>query len=192
MPVATEFAVLAVNSANPIRSLSIYELRQIFSGRIRNWKEVGGLDMPILLLGRDQSSDVRSLVDEEIMGDASFASTITLLPTNAAVLTTVAGEPRALAFCDVDLHAQAKIKLLGVRQSSTAEAIEPTGDNLRAHRYVLSRTLYFYFAGAPKGELAKFAEWVLRPEGQLVVEAVGLYPLGSADREQVRARLKKP
>ena len=192
IPVATEFAVIAVNSANPIRALSIYDLRAILSGRIKNWKEVGGNDAPIVLFGRDESSEVRNMIDEEFMGDAAFAPSISALPTNSAVLTVVARDSRALAFCDVDLHPQAGVRLIGIKASATAEAIEPTGDNIRAHRYTLARTLYFYFAGPPGTQLLKFADWVLSSEGQLVVEAAGLYPLGSADREEARARLRKP
>jgi len=192
IPVATEFAVIAVNSANPIRALSVHDLRSILSGRVKNWKEVGGNDAPVVLFGRDESSEVRNLIDEEFMGDAAFAPSITTLPTNSAVLTAVARDSRVLAFCDVDLHPQPRVRLIGIRPSASGEAIEPTGDNIRAHRYTLSRTLYFYFAGPPGTQLLKFADWVLSPEGQLVVEAAGLYPLGSADREEARARLRKP
>jgi phosphate transport system substrate-binding protein len=192
IPVATEFAVIAVNSANPIRALTVYNLRSILSGRVKNWKQVGGNDAPITIFGRDQSSEVRNLIDEEFMGDAAFSPSITSLSTNSAVLSAVAGDSRALAFCDFDLHPQPGVRLIGIKASASGEAIEPTGDNIRAHRYTLSRTLYYYFAGPPSAKLMKFADWVLSSEGQLVVEAVGLYPLGSADRQEARLRLRKP
>ena len=96
IPIATEFAAIAVNSSNPVRELSIYDLRQIFSGAVRNWKAVGGNDAPIHLYGRDNSSEVRSLVNEEILGDASFADSVNFLSTNAAVLSAVAADPNAV------------------------------------------------------------------------------------------------
>jgi len=192
IPVATEFAVIAVNSANLIRALSVYDLRSILSGRVKNWKQVGGSDAPIVIFGRDESSEVRNLIDEEFMGDAAFSPSITALSTNSEVLSAVAGDARAIAFCDVDLHPPRGVRLIGIKASASSEAIEPTGDNIRAHRYTLSRTLYYYFAGPPSPKLLKFADWVLSPEGQLVVEAVGLYPLGSADREEARLKLRKP
>jgi len=191
IPVATEFAVIAVNSANPVRTLSVFDLRMILSGQIKNWKQVGGKDAPIRLLGRDESSEARNLIDEEFMGDASFSSTIKELRTNSAVLSSIATDPAALAYCDVDLHPPRGVRFIGIKASASSEGIEPTGENIRSHRYTLSRTLYFYFAGPPSPELMKFAEWVLSPEGQLVVKAVGLYPLGSVDREQARLRLEK-
>lgn len=189
IPVATEFAVIAVNTANPIRALTTFELRAVLSGQIKNWKQVGGYDAPIHLLGRDETSEVRNLIDEEFMGDANFSGAIKILPTNTAVMAAVANDPSALAFCDVDLHPPRAVRLIGIKASVSSEAIEPTGENIREHKYMLSRTLYFYFAGAPSPELTKFAAWVVSSEGQLVVEAVGLYPLGSVDREEARQRL---
>jgi phosphate transport system substrate-binding protein len=190
IPVATEFAVIAVNAANPVHAISAYDLRLILSGQVKNWKQVGGKDAAIHLLGRDRNSDVRNLIDEEFMGDASFSGAIKEFPTNAAALAAVAGDVNALAFCDVDLHPQRGVRLVGIKASTTGEAIEPTGENIRAHKYTLSRTLYFCFAGPPAPELTRFTAWVLSPEGQLVVEAVGLYPLGSADREGARLKLE--
>jgi len=190
IPVATEFAVIAVNAANPVHAISVYQLRLVLSGQIRNWKQVGGNDSAIHLLGLDQNSDIRNLFDEEVMGDASFSGAIKEFPTNTAVLTAVAGDVNALAFCDVDLHPQRGVRLVGIKASAAGEPIEPTGENIRAHRYTLSRTLYFYFAGAPSPELARFAAWVVSSEGQLVVEAVGFYPLGPGDREAARLRLE--
>lgn len=192
IPVATEFAVIAVNSENPVRALSIYDLRAIFSGRVKNWKQVGGKDAPIAIFGLDDSSEVHNMMDEEVLGDAPFSSSLTALSSNSAVLSAVAADSRAIAFCRVELRPQPGVRLIGVKPSESAEAIEPTGDNIRAHRYTLSRTLYFYFAGAPAPELLKFAEWVVSSEGQLVVEAVGLYPLGAADREKARLKLRGP
>src|SRR5215467_11427080 len=98
MPVATEFAVIAVNSANPVKAISLFDLRMILSGQIKNWKQVGGKDLPIRIYGRDEDSGVRSMIDEDFMGDASFTSSIKALPTNSAVLAAVAGDPEAIAF----------------------------------------------------------------------------------------------
>ena len=190
IPVTTEFAVIAVNRTNPVQSISVYDLRLILSGQIKNWKQVGGKDAPIRLFGRDSTSEVRNLIDEEFMGDASFSGAIKEFSTNTAVLAAVAGDGNALAFCDVDLRPQRLVRLVGIKPSASAPAVEPTGENIRAHKYTLSRTLYFYFAGTPSSEVTRFAAWVLSPEGQLVVEAVGLYPLGSADREEARVKLE--
>lgn len=191
VPIATEYAAIVVHSSNRVHAISIYDLRQILSGSMRNWKDVGGNDSPIRLYGLDSNSEVRNLLDEQVLGEASFTSSIGSLASNAAVLSTVASDPLALGFCNVDLHTQLPIRYLGIKPSVAAEAIEPTGDNIRAHRYKLSRILYYYFAGRPSTELSAFTEWVLSSEGQLVVEAVGFYPLGQADREQARRILRE-
>lgn len=189
IPVASEFAVIAVHATNPVQALTLYELRMILSGQVKNWKQVGGKDMAIRLVGRDQTSEVRNLIDEEFMGDASFSDAIEALPTNTAVISAVANDPGALAFCDIDLHPKRGVKFLGIKASAAGEAIEPTGENIRTHRYTLIRTLYYYVAGTPTNDETRFLDWVLSQEGQLVVEAVGFYPLGSAAREEARVRL---
>lgn len=191
IPVATEFAVIAVNADNPVHALSLYDLRMILSGQTKNWKQVGGYDVAIHLYGPDETSEVRHMIDEEVMGEASFSGAIKILPNNPAVISAVAEDPGALAFCDMDPHPQHAVRLIGIKTSMSSEAIEPTGENLRSHRYTLSRTLYFYLAGEPSADVKRFTEWVLSSEGQLVVEAVGMYPLGSADREAARQRLQK-
>ena len=61
----------------------------------------------------------------------------------------------------------------------------------KLRKYMLVRPLYFYFAGKPQGELLKFAEWVLSPEGQLVVDSVGYFPLSSAEREASHFRCRR-
>ena len=89
------------------------------------------------------------------------------------------------------MRPDAHVRFLGIRASASDTAIAPTGDAIRAKKYMLVRPLYFYFAGKPSVEMMRFAEWVLSPEGQLVVEAVGFFPLSSTEREVGREALAK-
>src|SRR5262249_5201262 len=121
IPVASEFAVIAVNVGNPVRALTLYELRMILSGQVKNWKQVGGKDLAVHLVGRDQSSEVRNMIDEEIMGDASFSDGIQPFSTNSSVITAVTADPGALGFCDIDLHPQRGVRFLGIKASAAGE-----------------------------------------------------------------------
>lgn len=191
--VATEVAGIAVNQANPLKELSLFQLRQVLSGSVKNWKQVGGIDAPIKIYGRDDTCGVRAFLEEEFMGDESVSSSARTFPTNAALLAAVSHDNDAIGFGSVELSPADRVRFLAIKPSSSAEAIAPTGDAIRANRYVLVRPLYFYFAGSPKGELLHFAEWVLSTEGQLVVESVGYFPLKSTEREaghQVLAEAK--
>ena len=182
--VATEIAGIEVNSANPVKELSLFQLRQILSGSVKNWKQFGGRDAPITIYGCDDSSGVRAFLEEEFMGDEGISSSAKTFPTNSAVLAAVAQDPQGIGFGTVESRANSKVRFLGIKASANGEAIAPTGDTIRAKQYKLVRPLFFYFAGAPQGELLRFAKWVLTPEGQLVVESVGYYPLTAAEREE--------
>ena len=184
LQVATEVAGIAVETANPIRELSLYDLRQVLSGNVKNWKQVGGRDAPITIYGRDDTSGVREFLEDEFMGDLSISSSAKTFPTNARMWEALSNDPNGIGFGTVEMGVQAGARFLSVKPSATGEAVAPTGDAIRARRYKLTRPLYFYFAGVPTGDAAQFAEWVLTPEGQLVVESQGYYPLTSAEREE--------
>ena len=95
-----------------------------------------------------------------------------------------------VAFGTAEMRPDAHPRFLGIKASS-GTAIGPTGDAIRSKKYMFVRPLYFYFAGRPQGDLMRFAEWTLSPEGQLVVEAVGYFPLSSTEREAGREALSK-
>jgi len=183
LQVATEIAGIAVNSANPVKDLSLFQLRQVLSGEVKNWKQVGGKDAPIVVYGRDDSSDVRAFLEEEFMGDASISNSTKLFATNSALFSALAQDPGGVAFGTAELRPGDKVRFLGIKASDAGEADAPTGEAIRRKRYKLVRPLFFCFAGKPSGEVLHFAQWAISPEGQLVVEAVGYYPLSSSERE---------
>jgi phosphate transport system substrate-binding protein len=189
--VATEVAGIAVNQANPLKELSLFQLRQVLSGSAKNWKQVGGIDAPITIYGRDDTCGVRAFLEEEFMGDESISSSTKTFPTNSALLAAVSHDKDAIGFGSVELSPTDRARFLAIKPSSSAEAVAPTGDAIRANTYMLVRPLYFYFAGPPNGEILRFADWVLSPEGQLVVESVGYFPLKGAEREAGRQALSE-
>jgi phosphate transport system substrate-binding protein len=182
LQVATEIGGIAVNSSNPVEELSLFQLRQVLSGEVKNWKKLGGQDAPIVIYGRDDDCDVRSFLEEEFMGDVGISSSTKLFPTNSALFAALAQDPNGIGFGTVESVSNGKVRFLAVKTSEAAIAIPPTGDTIRAKQYKLIRPLYFCFAGTPDGDMNRFAQWVLSTEGQLVVEAVGYYPLSSVER----------
>jgi ABC-type phosphate transport system substrate-binding protein len=84
----------------------------------------------------------------------------------------------------VDPRLNPHVRFVAIKASASGEGVLPTTDAIHSKRYKLVRPLYFYFAGAPSGDLLKFAQWVLSPDGQLVVEAAGYYPLSAAKRDE--------
>lgn len=189
IPVATEVVGILVHPSNPIRELSIFDLRQILSGAVKNWKQVGGNDAPIKIYGRDDSSDSREFIEGEFMGTEGIASSATTFPKNSSLYSAVAQDKNGIGFGTVNLGLSPKVRFLAIKASSSGAAVSPGTENIREHRYPLARPLYYVFAGEPSGEVQRFAAWVLSAQGQLVVEAAEFWPLGPADREQGKTLL---
>jgi phosphate transport system substrate-binding protein len=189
IPVATEVAGILVHPSNPIHELSIFELRQILSGSVKNWKQVGGNDAPINIYGRDNSSDFREFIEAEFMGDESIAPSASAFAGNFELYAAVARDKNGIGYGGVNLTLNPNVRFLAIKVSSSGAGVQPTTENIRDHRYPLIRPLYYIFAGKPSGEIQRFGEWVLSAQGQLVVEAAELWPLGQADREQGKTLL---
>jgi phosphate transport system substrate-binding protein len=189
IPVATEVAGILVHPSNPVHELSIFDLRQILSGTVKNWKQVGGNDAPIEIYGRDDSSDTREFIEAEFMGDEGIASSAATFPKNSALYAAVARDKNGIGYGSVNLGLNPNVRFVAIKASSSGAAVSPTTENIREHRYPLMRPLYYIFAGEPSGELQRFGEWVLSAQGQLVVEAAEFWPLGPMDREQGKTLL---
>jgi phosphate transport system substrate-binding protein len=184
IPVAMEVSGILVHPSNPIHELSIFDLRQILSGTVKNWRQVGGSDAPIKIYGRDDSSDTREFIEAEFMGDEGVASSAITFSKNSALYTAVARDKNGIGYATVNLALNPKVRFIAIKASSSGTAVSPTTQSIREHRYPLMRPLYYIFAGEPSGEAQRFVEWVLSAQGQLVVEAAEFWPLGPTDRGQ--------
>lgn len=189
IPVAMQVAGILVHPSNPVHELSIFDLRQILSGTVKNWKQVGGSDAPITVYGRDDTSDTREFIEEEFMGDEGIAGSAVKFSKNASLYAAVARDKNSIGFATVDLSLSSKVHFLGIKASSSGAAVVPTTENIKEHRYPLARPIYLILAGEPSGELQRFAEWALSVQGQLVVEAMEFWPLGAPDREKGKTLL---
>jgi len=187
LPVAVDGLAVYVHETNPIEELSLPQLKAIYTGAVKNWKEVGGRDARILLYSRENNSGTYVYFKEHVLENADYYPTAQTLPGTAAVINAVSKDPRGLGYGGI---AYGKgIKHLRVKKDANSPAIDPTMENVLAARYPISRHLYWYFAGAPTGDLKNFAEWVVSKDGQTVVENVGYYPLSEKDRLASVAKL---
>jgi phosphate transport system substrate-binding protein len=183
IPVATEVAGILVHPANPVHELSIFDLRQILSRTVKNWKQVGGYDAPIRIYGRDASSDIREFIQEEFMGDESISSSAETFPKNTGLYDAVAKDKNGIGYGTVNMGLNPNVRFVAIRASSSGAAVSPTTENVLEHLYPLTRPLYYIFTGRPSGNVQQFGQWVLSGHGQLVVEAIEYWPLGPLDRE---------
>ncbi len=187
LPVAVDGLAVYVHQSNPVRELSLEQLRGIYTRAIRNWKQVGGKDERILLYGRENSSGTYVYFKEYVLKKADYYPTVQTLPGTAAVINAVAKDPRGIGYGGIAYAAG--VKAIKVKKDAATPGVEPTLENVLAGRYPISRYLYWYMAGQPTGDVKAFAQWVVSKEGQEVVEKVGYYPLNEKDRLASAAKL---
>lgn len=186
--VALDALAVYVHQDNPVQSLTIPQLRRIFRGEARNWSEVGGPDMPIVLYSRENNSGTYAYFKEHVLEDQDFAQSAQTLPGTAAVINAVSRDRSGIGYGGIG-YAEG-VKTLAVAATDGGEAIAPSMENATSGRYPLARYLHMYTVGAPSGLAAQFIEWVRTAEGQELVEATGFYPLpaeGAPRAEQAAA-----
>jgi phosphate transport system substrate-binding protein len=174
--VAVDGLSIYVSAESPVKELSVEQLEGIFTGKIKNWKEVGGSDAPITIYSRENSSGTYEFFKEHVLQGKDFASSAQTMPGTAAVLQAVAKDKNGIGYGGAAYGAGAKH--LPIKLSANEPAIEPTEENVLGQKYPIWRYLYVYVNPAlDKGDIAAYLNWIRSDEGQKVVKEVGYFPL---------------
>ena len=177
-PVTTEVArdgvVIIVNTGNKVADISKEQLGKVYAGEITNWKDLGGADAPIVLLGRDSSSGTYSFINDEVLAKLPnkpvFAKSTRNLQSSQAIVDEVSKNPNAIGYVGLG-YENASIKPINVG------GITASVDTVLDGTYPLSRGLNMISNGDPTGAGAAYIQWLLGPDGQKVVTDQGFVPL---------------
>jgi phosphate transport system substrate-binding protein len=173
--VALDGIAVYLNKENPVTTLSLAQLKGIYTGAITNWKEVGGPDHRIILYGRENNSGTYAFFKEHVLDKEDSADVTQTLPGTAAVVNAVSKDKYGIGYGGI---AWAKgVKYAAVKKDDHSPAIEPNIETVSSGAYPISRELYWFFNGAPTGEMKALANWVLSAEGQKLAEEMGYIPL---------------
>ncbi len=174
IPCAKDGITVYINKTNAVSELSIQQLSDIFSGKVTNWKQVGGKDAPIKLYGRENSSGTYVFFQEEVVkGD--YAPSCQSLPGTAAVVNAVLKDINGIGYGGA-AYAEG-IKISKVKKDANSPAYEANAENIKKGLYPISRYLYMYTTNRPTGEIKEFIDWILTPDGQKMVTEVGYFPV---------------
>jgi phosphate transport system substrate-binding protein len=174
--VALDGLSIYVNESNSIQELSLEQIEGIFTGRIKNWKQVGGNDTPITLYSRENSSGTYEFFKEHVLKGKDFAASAQTLQGTAQVIQNIAKEKNGIGYGGGAYGAG--VKHLKVKKEEDSPAIEPTEETVVNGTYPIWRYLYIYVNPAlDKGEVASYLTWIRSDDGQKVVKDVGYYPL---------------
>jgi phosphate transport system substrate-binding protein len=158
-----DVVAVVVQRTNPVDALTMAQLRGIFAGEIRNWKEVGGRDEPIVVVTSPKGSGMRAAAQELILGEKPF--------TAAEVVSGVVGQadqqvsmfPAGITAVSLSMVDNERVK------SVLVDGIAPTAANVSAGRYPLAKPLALVTHGQPKGQLERFILFSLSPRGQSIL-----------------------
>jgi phosphate transport system substrate-binding protein len=174
-PIARDGLSVYLNAANPVKELTIAQIRDIYTGRITNWKQVGGRDASIILYSRENSSGTYQYFKDNVLAGKDFSPRAQTLQGTAAVVNAVAKDANGIGYGGA---AYAKgIKFAAVKKDDKSPAILPTLDTVRTGQYPISRFLYLYTRVKPSKEMKAFLDWATGPEGQQIVTKVGYFPV---------------
>lgn len=175
VPVAKDGLSVFLHESNPVKDLSIEQLKGIYTGTITNWKQVGGRDATIILYGRENSSGTYGFFKDNVLAGRDFAANCQTLPGTAAVVNAVSRDPNGIGYGGA---AYTKgVRDCAVRKDAKSPAIMPTAATVHDGSYPLTRYLYYYLRKPAQGDVKKFLAWVLSPAGQKLAVDVGYYPL---------------
>ncbi|MBS1148924.1 MAG: phosphate transporter substrate-binding protein, partial [Myxococcaceae bacterium] len=171
--VAKDGVAFYVNASNPLKSLTMDQLKKIYLGELTNWKDVGGPDKQIVVFSRENSSGTYVFVKDNLLGGEDFAASAQTLPGTAAVVNAVAKEKFGIGYGGAAYAKGVRDLLIKVG----SDEIGPSLENVKSGKYPLARDLYFYLRGKPSADAKALIDFCLSPEGQAIVTKVGYYPV---------------
>jgi len=166
--VARDGIAVVVNPANRITDLTLQQVRDIFNGKIRNWKDVGGADALLTVVSREAGSGTRSSF-EQIVTDITLTKDALIQDSNGTIRETVANDANALGYLS---HGLLNPKIKAVRINGQ----ECTNETIAAGTYTLVRPIYLLVKGTPQGEIKDFIDYILSDPGQQTIKENGLIP----------------
>jgi phosphate transport system substrate-binding protein len=180
--VALDGLAVVVNPNNPVSRVTIDKVAAVFTGRITNWKELGGIDEKIVILSREVNSGTHVYFKEHVLrkndpnSKEEFAANALMLSSSQAIADEVAGNTAAIGYYGMG-YISVKQKPLSVAKDENSEYEAPTIENVINGKYPISRPLFFYTNGEPGGLVKKFVDFVLSQEGQEIVLKTDFVPL---------------
>ena len=180
--VAMDGLSVVVNPKNAVMKLTVEQLAGIFTGKISNWKEVGGINLKIVILSREVNSGTHVYFKEHVLrkGDPNskeeFAPGALLLSSSQAIADEVAQNPSAIGYYGMG-YISSKQKPIMVAKDEKSEYETPSIENVVNGKYPISRPLFLYTNGQPQGLVKKFVDFCLSKEGQDIVVKTDFVPI---------------
>ncbi len=169
-PFAIDGVAVVVNPANPVSAMTKQQLKDVFAGRITNWKELGGEDASISLYVREDGSGTRETFEERALDKGTSVQSANVVNSNGSMKTAIAQDKNAIGYVGIG-HLDSGIK--GI----TLDGMVPSQENASNGTYKVTRLLYMNTKGDPQGLTALFIDYIYSPDGKQFIASSGYIPL---------------
>lgn len=167
--IAKDALSIYVNADNPVKNLSLENIKDIYQCRITNWKEIGGKDLAIIPVSRNPNSGTYIYFKDHLLLGEDYCEDIFILPTTESIIEYVRKNENAIGY-GAGALAEGVFK-------TYIENIAPSDENVQNDTYPVTRYLHFFTRKNPAGVVKQFIDWTLSPAGQKVVRQIGFIPL---------------
>jgi phosphate transport system substrate-binding protein len=180
--VALDGIVVVVHPSNPVGTLTMEALREVFLGNVRSWKQVGGPDGPVVLLSREVNSGTHIFFKEHVLrrgkskGPEEFSPGALMMPSSYAIAEEVARNENAVGYYGLG-YISPRQKVVAVAAGEKEPFITPDLETIRSGRYPISRPLFLYTNGKPQGAVKAFIDFAHSVEGQEIVRRTDFVPI---------------
>lgn len=174
--VAYDALAVVVNPTNKVSQLTREQLEGIFTGKIINWKEVGGEDLKIIAYSRESSSGTYEFFKEKVLNKKNYATSVLLTPATGAIIQSISQTEGAIGYVGL-AYLTKNVKALKVSYNQGKTYFAPSMAAAKDKTYPIVRPLYYYYLASVEKKVKPFVDYVLSAEGQKIVEQVGYVPV---------------
>ena len=169
---AYDALAIVVHPSNKIRNLTREQLEGIFTGKIKNWKEVGGEDLKIIPYARETSSGTYEFFKESVLKNKNYMSGIMSMPATGAIVQSISQTKGAIGYIGL-AYLGKDIQAVHVSYDKGKTFVEPTVANAKNETYPVVRPLYYYYVTTAESKVKPFIDYVLSATGQKIVSEIG-------------------
>jgi phosphate transport system substrate-binding protein len=183
--IARDAIAVIVSPENTVSRLTLQQISDLYSGKVNNWKELGGEDRPIVRLSRETNSGTHVYFLENVIrlgnkNDKTLFSTDTLLlPSSEGIIDELRDNPNAIGYDGLGyVPADGTVKVIAIAKDANSPYTVPSVETVNSKAYPIARDLYMYTAGDPQGAVKDYLDWIrTSPEAQGIVGKLGFVPI---------------
>jgi len=179
--IARDAIAVIVNPENPVNELTLQQISDVYSGKINNWKELGGDDRPIVRLSRETNSGTHVYFLETVLRLGSktdktlFSMDTLLLPSSEGIIAEIRQNPNAIGYDGLG-YVPKDLKMIAIAKEPGGAYVLPSIATVNDKTYAIARDLYMYTNGQPTGAVKDYLDWIVAPEAQQIVAELGFVP----------------